>query len=544
MHLHRSCASRYLCIGLAVVGVQFAVTPAANAIIIRHDVADAEYVVPNAEYPAIVDLIAQGDCIGTLVHESYLLTVAHCATDLTVGASLDVNGVAHSVAEVILHPSWQDRDEFDIAMVRFDAPVTGVVPIQLYRGADELGSVVTIVGRGVTATGLVGEAGAQEDARLRRATNVVTAVNEQFIEIVFERDQEAGITELEGVGAAGDSGCPVFIEVGGERYLAGLNSYGDEANASSVGAYGSRDYQTRVSRFLDWLDGIVGTWPSDRGELTVSLAPFSALESAGRLASAGTVRVANAPTADLTITLSSNLIGHLDLSPNPLTILAGSTSASFDITPEDDPPGAPNSNRTARITATAADHDSGSAQFEIIDDESGDTTPVVTWVETTSSVSEGTAIVEVRASLSTLPTTPVIVPFTIGGTAEIGADFHIAGIEAELKFVDGLEASVSIVLVDDEEVELPETVTLTFGTPSGATVGGAATYELTIQDDDDEPTMPETKTMTMTMTKTTEPGGCTCSASERSIPTANWTWAALPLLLWRRAQRKMRAKAS
>ena len=57
----------------------------ARAIIIRHDLADADYIVADADYPALVDLFRPNDCIGTLVHESYLLTVAHCAADLSTG---------------------------------------------------------------------------------------------------------------------------------------------------------------------------------------------------------------------------------------------------------------------------------------------------------------------------------------------------------------------------------------------------------------------------------------------------------------------------
>ena len=231
---------------------------AAYAIVIRDDRPDSDYIVPDSDYPALVNLFEPNDCIGTLVHESYLLTVAHCADDLGRGDSLVVNGVRHTVAQVIKHPSWnRRRDEFDIALVRFEEPVRGVTPLPIYRGAGELGSVVALVGRGVTANGLQGERRAESDGNLRRATNVVTAVNNHFIEILFERPGQNGITELEGVGVSGDSGCPVFIEVDGVEQIAGLNSYGEGGNGSRVGQYGSRDYQSRVSRYLDWLDSVV-----------------------------------------------------------------------------------------------------------------------------------------------------------------------------------------------------------------------------------------------------------------------------------------------
>lgn len=216
-----------LCACALLSGITLLAGPAADAMIIRHDVPDTDYVVADADYPALVDLIGPGDCIGTLVHESYLLTLAHCAVDLNVGQSLVVNGASHAVAEVILHPSWQDLDEYDIALVRFEQPVVGVTPHPVYRGSSEAGAVITLVGRGVTATGLVGEDGANSDGKLRRATNVVSAASAHFLEVVFESVGQGGVTALEGVGAAGDSGCPSFIDVDGVAYVAGLNSYGD-----------------------------------------------------------------------------------------------------------------------------------------------------------------------------------------------------------------------------------------------------------------------------------------------------------------------------
>ncbi len=246
------------CIGLLVAGLWALAVSGAHAIIIRHDLADSDYIVADSDYPALVTLFEPDDCTGTLVHESYLLTVAHCAADLEEGQSLVVNGVRHAVAEVIRHPRWRsNRDNFDIALVRFQRPVRGVTPLPIYRGTEELGAVVTLVGRGVHATGLQGERRAESDGNLRRATNVVTSVNNHFIEIFFERPGQDGITDLEGIGVSGDSGCPVFIDVDGVPHIAGLNSYGEAGNGIRIGQYGSWDYQTRVSQYLDWLDSVV-----------------------------------------------------------------------------------------------------------------------------------------------------------------------------------------------------------------------------------------------------------------------------------------------
>ena len=246
-----------LCAGIGAM-LLLATGPAADALIVRDDLPAADYLVADADYPALVDLFGPGDCIGTLIHESYLLTVAHCAADLTAGSPLQVNGVAHAVAEIIIHPQWNDNlDQRDIALVRLDQPVTGVAPVPIYRGSSELGAVITLVGRGITGTGLQGEAGGTHDGKLRRATNVVSAVDDQTLEIVFEQGGQAGVTALEGVGAEGDSGCPGFIEVDGVSYLAGLNSFSDAEYDSQVAVYGASDFQTRVSRYVAWLESHV-----------------------------------------------------------------------------------------------------------------------------------------------------------------------------------------------------------------------------------------------------------------------------------------------
>jgi hypothetical protein len=230
----------------------------AHAIITRHDVDDAEYVVEDSSYPALVDLFGPGDCIATVIHESTLLTVAHCAMDLRDSQTLTVNGISHAIAEVVLHPQW-DGWLYDIALIRLVEPVEGVVPYPLYRGSNELGRKVTIVGRGVHATGLEGEPGATLDRKLRRATNLVSDVNGHWIEVTFEEPGEDDITDLEGVGAGGDSGGPAFIETDEGFYIAGLNSWGDADRGVRVGQYGAWDYSTRVSRHLEWLDSEVDT---------------------------------------------------------------------------------------------------------------------------------------------------------------------------------------------------------------------------------------------------------------------------------------------
>jgi hypothetical protein len=230
----------------------------ASAIITRHDVDDSEYVVDDGDYPALVDLFEPGDCLGTLIHESYLLTVAHCAEDMRASQTLQVGDHSVGITDIIEHPDYNGW-KYDIALIQLDEPVTDVTPYPLYRDTDEEGQTLILLGRGVHGTGIEGEPGATDDAKLRRATNVVTWATAQWIEVNFEEPGGDGITDMEGVGASGDSGGPAFIETEDGLAIAGLNSWGDSTPPIEIGQYGAQDYSTRVSQYLDWIDSEAGT---------------------------------------------------------------------------------------------------------------------------------------------------------------------------------------------------------------------------------------------------------------------------------------------
>jgi|MDTC01.2.fsa_nt_gb hypothetical protein len=250
----------YFHLALALTFVAPLLSPSsAEAIIIRHDVDDTEYVVQARDYPAMVDLLELGDCIATLIRPQWLITAAHCAVEMNTSASLSVGGQSHAVASVKIPSNWDD-DLDDIALIELTEPVTHVEPIPVYEGSDEVGQVVWFVGRGDTNTGLRGQSGASVDGKTRRASNTIVAADSHWIQFVFNSPDDAAVTPLEGISGDGDSGGPALLVNDEGTWVVGLSSYQDEGNFS-LGRYGVEEFYTRVSQYGDWMNQHMG--PAD-----------------------------------------------------------------------------------------------------------------------------------------------------------------------------------------------------------------------------------------------------------------------------------------
>ena len=233
-----------------------AVAPDANAIMRRDDVADSEYVVDPDQYPAIVDLLAPGDCIATLVAPRWLITAAHCAAYLPAERTITIGATPRAVEGVVCRPDYTGFDH-DLALVHLGAPVEDVMPLGVYRDQDEVGRQVLFVGRGDTGTGIDGQPAAVNDGLTRSATNTVVDADGKWIEFVFDRPGAPQATDREGISGDGDSGGPALIDVGGAWRVAGLSSWQD-ADDPDVGKYGVHEFYTRVSSYLAFIDATTG----------------------------------------------------------------------------------------------------------------------------------------------------------------------------------------------------------------------------------------------------------------------------------------------
>jgi hypothetical protein len=254
------------------------VASTAGAIIVRDDVDDARYRVDASELPALVDL--PGESHGVLVAPTWILTAAHTVAG-HAPTTVTLGDVCRQVKRVVVHDGYRplpdavvqrvlankDATEIlpllaasaDIALVELAGPVADIAPMPLFRGRDEQGRLAKFVGKGGTGTGLEGQpVHSPHRTELRRAFNTIDFVDERWLGYVFDRGDQGHA--LEGVGGNGDSGSPLLVEVDGQWQVAGLMAWkvaGGDPATHRAGKYGAEFRGTRVSSYLEWIDGTI-----------------------------------------------------------------------------------------------------------------------------------------------------------------------------------------------------------------------------------------------------------------------------------------------
>lgn len=263
-------------------------TQSAWGIVRRHDVDDSQYInLANQPQFAAVGKVFTSTSAGSgtvIANGWWVLTAAHVVAGAPVSSiSFQIGASTYTAQNVFIHPSYPGGPlpTADIALIELSAPVAGVTPAQIYTGTNEIGKHGHSVGYGLTGTGTDGFITNTYGTK-RAMRNIIDliifpngTISPNGTILLSDFDSPAGTNnslgpwgssatplDLEGMGAPGDSGGPVFIEEGGIWYIAGVHSFisdpGPPAGNNQADArYGDILGSTRVSSYAGWINSTV-----------------------------------------------------------------------------------------------------------------------------------------------------------------------------------------------------------------------------------------------------------------------------------------------
>lgn len=220
------------------------------------------------------------------------------------------------------------------------------------------------------------------------------------------------------------------------------------------------------------------TAESANAQLTVNLTPVS-----GRA-----VTVNYAVTGGTANVADATVVG----APGTLTFAPGQTSKTIDVTVEDD--ALDEADETVIVTlSTPGNATLGGIASHTLTITDNDNPPTVGFMAATANTNEGntgTTTVNLVVTLSAPSGQNVSVPYVVdaSSTANNPADYTIAA--SPLVIPAGMTSGNIVVTVKGDTLdEAPETVVVNLGPPTNATLAGVTTETLTINDDDNPPSV-------------------------------------------------------
>ncbi|MBD9470889.1 trypsin-like serine protease [Pseudoxanthomonas sp. PXM01] len=264
-----------------------AVSSTSHAIVIRHDVPDADYRIPASAFPALVDMPHEGH--GVLIAPQWVITAAHTVPGHGGLKQVVIGGTPRDVEDVVIHPGYarppqalidqalstgewiltvvQIASVDDIALIKLVDPVADVAPAALHKARAEPGQTLQLIGKGATGTGADGhDPQGPNRTELRRGFNTITSAHDRWFCYVFDEPEAA--LPLEAKTGSGDSGGPALVEAEGQWELAGLAAWGfihGDVRTARPGRYGQFTCNVRLSHYADWIERVVSGAPQEQG---------------------------------------------------------------------------------------------------------------------------------------------------------------------------------------------------------------------------------------------------------------------------------------
>ena len=215
-------------------------------------------------------------CTCSAIHDNLVLSAAHCIASSSstappppISAStvrITFQAKTYRCDQIRIHPNYQTKtNQFDgdAAILRIvgslDSSVdqyglsaqTNLYPSFISTADD---SVISVVGNDVEIVGH-GRTGIQDSSeqslpsysfgQKRSGTQTIGEVTNTYLRYVMGSGESSAF--------AGDSGGPMFDEIGGQYYIAGVVSYGNSPIGGIIGSIGTTISYTRLAYIESWL---------------------------------------------------------------------------------------------------------------------------------------------------------------------------------------------------------------------------------------------------------------------------------------------------
>lgn len=216
------------------------------------------------EYSTGAMLVGSGalfiNCTGTMIGCETFLTAAHCVCNGNTGGTCGTPNPANykvylqnqgilDVASIDVHPDYAFAVQHDIAIFTLSTPVNGIRPTPIHTGATPaLGTPGTIVGFG--RTGPAGETGLKRTGNIESASCSVP----EPAHVCWAFENPIGDIVVDSNTCNGDSGGPLFMDLGSGIVVAGVTSGGDTGDCLPT----DNSFDASTTHSQTFIDSIAG----------------------------------------------------------------------------------------------------------------------------------------------------------------------------------------------------------------------------------------------------------------------------------------------